>query len=111
MTVLFLSDATKSHLRDYLAKEKNTIGVRFSVKSGSGCSGLRYEVKAIDSIVEGDIKVCSDPLCFVAKNSLFALEGMKVDLKKDNFGSELVYVNPKAKDVCGCGESFKVKDD
>jgi iron-sulfur cluster insertion protein len=42
--------------------------------------------------------------------SLMYLTGTVVDYKKDIFGQRLMIENPNVASMCGCGESFSVKD-
>lgn len=110
MSELKFTDAACVHIRSYLSEIEGAVGVRFAVKK-SGCSGLKYVSEVITTISADDVLVLSEPKCFVAKNSLSVLTGMTVDYKVDTFGANLVYINPNARDICGCGESFRIVED
>ena len=110
MNKLKFTDAACQHLLSYLAQHEHASAVRFSVKK-SGCSGFKYVSEAIDEPLADDVLVHSQPDCYVQESSLKALTGMTVDYKSDKFNSSLVYINPNAQDICGCGESFRIEDD
>lgn len=104
--VIFRTAALK-HLDEFLNATPNAVAVRFSVKK-SGCSGLRYVAETIDSVQTTDILVHSEPNCYVDEASALALNGMIIDHKVTKLSSELVYNNPNATNICGCGESFSM---
>ena len=88
--------------------EKNSIGVRVSVKSG-GCAGMSYimeyakEAKKNEEVIEDKgVKV------FIDSNAIMYLLGTEMDYKTDKFSSQFVFKNPNETERCGCGESFKV---
>lgn len=75
----------------------------------SGCSGLSYKLEYADIVEEGDkvfeshgVRVVVDP------KSLTVLNGTQVDYESTSFKSGFKFRNPKEKESCGCGESFKV---
>ncbi len=95
----------KSILKD---APKDTIGVRFGVKTG-GCSGMTYDVtyaseeKATDEkIVKEDVNIYID-----AAATLFLI-GSEVDWSQDKLQSSFTFNNPNESARCGCGESFTV---
>lgn len=110
MKKLKFTDAACAHLQAYLSESEQAVAVRFSVRK-SGCSGYKYVSTVITEVILGDILVNAEPACYVEPESLKALAGMIVDYKVGKFSSGLVYQNPNAQDICGCGESFKVDDD
>ncbi len=89
------------------AEGKPGIGLRLGVKGG-GCSGLSYDLgftpqEAGDTVIENDgFQV------FMDAKSLIYLKGMQLDYQGGLQGKGFVFVNPNAKSVCGCGESFSL---
>ena len=82
--------------------------IRVAVKGG-GCSGFMYEVKVEENVQEDDIiidfeednlKICIDP------QSSFILDETIVDYESTLAQSGFKFVNPKASQSCGCGQSF-----
>ncbi|MBF0182302.1 MAG: iron-sulfur cluster assembly accessory protein [Magnetococcales bacterium] len=74
-----------------------------------GCSGFAYKLEYADQLDEEDrvfesfgVKVVLDT------KSAVILDGTLVDFESTPFKSGFKFTNPKEKERCGCGESFKV---
>ncbi|HGF7190848.1 iron-sulfur cluster assembly accessory protein [Vibrio cholerae] len=82
--------------------------IQLSVKA-SGCTGYAYVLDLLASPAD-------DALCFVNQNAQLYiplaampfLDGTEVDYVRQGLNHTFVYHNPKAKALCGCGESFGV---
>lgn len=75
----------------------------------SGCSGFSYKLEYADTLEEGDQEFASHGIRVVVDGkSMTVLEGTQVDFESSAFKSGFKFTNPKVKDQCGCGESFKV---
>lgn len=82
-------------------------GIRIGV-AGGGCSGFQYtmdfekEAKDGDLVLEqtGSLKLFVDPM------SAMYLQGVTVDYIQGLQGAGFKFVNPNAKNTCGCGSSF-----
>jgi iron-sulfur cluster assembly accessory protein len=82
-------------------------GIRVGV-AGGGCSGFQYtmdfekEQRDGDVVVEqgGGLKLYVDPM------SAMYLQGVTVDYVQGLQGAGFKFVNPNAKNTCGCGSSF-----
>ena len=103
-----LTDAAASRVQSFLANRGNGLGVRLGVKT-SGCSGLAYVLEFVDELDEDDevfedhgVKVIID------RKSLVYLDGTELDYGKEGLNEGFKFINPNAKDECGCGESFTV---
>ena len=108
-TIIKLSENAASRIKEIMANsEKNSLGVRVSVKSG-GCAGMSYlmeytkELNPSDELIEDKgVKV------FVDSAAIMYLLGTEMDYKKEEFSSTFVFNNPNETERCGCGESFKI---
>ena len=108
-SIIKLSDNAALRIKEIMSNaEKNTLGVRVSVKSG-GCAGMSYvmeyakEIKPNEEIIEEKgVKVFIDP------KAIIYLLGTEMDYKEDKFSSQFVFKNPNETERCGCGESFKI---
>ena len=107
--IIKLSDNAASRIKEIMSgAEKESVGVRVSVKSG-GCAGMSYvleyskEVNPNDEIIEDKgVKV------FIDSAAVMYLLGTEMDYKKEEFSSTFVFNNPNETERCGCGESFSV---
>lgn len=104
-----LSEAAKAHILAYLAGQKDSQGLRLSVKK-TGCSGLSYVVDMVFTPQENDLvfPFAESYKLFVDKSSYPFLKGMTIDYVKQGFNSKFVFNNPNQSGECGCGESFTV---
>jgi len=110
-TVLSLSDAAATKLRELTKEEPNpNIGLRVYVYSG-GCSGFRYgmmledQPTAEDNVLEANgVKVYVDP------QSIGLLTGSEIDYVDTLMGAGFTVNNPNAVAACGCGSSFRTAD-
>ena len=82
------------------------IGIRLGIKE-AGCSGYEYTFDFVDDIIDdfityekGDCKI------FIDSNSFSFLKGSMVDYVDEGLNQGIKFINPNAKAVCGCGESF-----
>ena len=106
--VIKLSDNAASRIKEIMANaEKDSIGVRVSVKSG-GCAGMSYvmeytkELNPNDEVIEDKgVKV------FIDSAAIMYLLGTEMDYKQEELSSSFVFINPNETERCGCGESFK----
>ncbi len=107
MAVILTEEAAK-HILNQVAKSGGAIGLRLGVKQ-AGCSGLRYtfgmanEVLPTETVFESfGAKVLVDTA------SLPYLEGTELAYVQEGLNFFFKFNNPKAKNECGCGESFAV---
>lgn len=79
--------------------------------SGGGCSGLQYGMtfegspSEFDTIIEVEgVRLCVDP------TSIMYVGGATIDFVDSLMGGGFRIDNPNAVSTCGCGTSFKTKD-
>ena len=103
-----LTPNAASHVQRSLSKRGKGLGLRVGVRT-SGCSGLAYKLEFADEIKPEDqafesngVRVLVDP------KSLAYLEGTQLDYVREGLNEGFKFHNPKEKDRCGCGESFRV---
>ena len=96
-----------------LMKEKELDGYALRVfVAGGGCSGLQYGMTFDDETNEGDsefevngLRVRLDPM------SLRYVEGARIDYQDSLMGGGFKIDNPNAVASCGCGSSFRPKEE
>ena len=110
-TLVTLSDAAASKLRELTAEEANPqVGLRVYVYSG-GCSGYRYGMMLEDQPTAEDVTVQANGInVYVDRESTQYLEGSEIDYLDTLMGAGFTVNNPNAVSACGCGSSFRTSD-
>ena len=100
--------AVKAVQRFIRGSETPVIGLRLTI-SGGGCSGLQYGMKLENEKAEDDwelevegVKVLVDP------KSMAYIDGTQLDFVREGLNEGFKFINPKERDRCGCGESFRI---
>ncbi len=103
-----LTPVAAERVKNFLQSRGKGIGLRIGIKT-TGCSGMAYVLEFVDEVSDEDqvfesegVKVIVDP------KSLVYLDGTRVDFAKEGLNEGFQFINPNAKDECGCGESFTV---
>ena len=110
--IIKVTPAALDYLKSLVGKKDGALGFYLQVKN-SGCSGFRYNPTIIkqeptEEFISADF---SGLKIFVAQDALKMLQGTTIDCKELALRQkQIIYKNPNAEDVCGCGESFNVKD-
>jgi len=103
-----LTESAATHVANFLAKRGKGIGVRLGVRT-TGCSGMAYKLEYADAASPDDQQFESHGVrIFVDPKSLAYLDGTELDFVRDGLNQGFKFNNPKEKDRCGCGESFRV---
>jgi iron-sulfur cluster assembly protein len=109
-----LTAAAAQAVRDLLVKRDLEIGeyaLRVFV-SGGGCSGLQYGMALDNNVREQDVSAVFDGIqVIVDEVSIQYLHGATVDYVDGVMGSGFKIENPNAAAACGCGSSFRTKND
>jgi iron-sulfur cluster assembly accessory protein len=81
-------------------------GIRVGVVGG-GCSGFQYSMDFENELKEGDVSYEQDGVrFFVDPMSSMYLQGVTIDYVQGLQGAGFKFVNPNARNTCGCGQSF-----
>lgn len=103
-----LTEKAATHISNYLKKRGKGIGLRLGVRT-SGCSGMAYKLEFVDEVGNDDQCFVSNGVqLFVDAKSLPYLEGMVLDYAREGLNEGFKFNNPNVRDLCGCGESFRV---
>ena len=107
-TDLNFSDKAISHFLTSLDSRGKGLGIKIGVRK-AGCSGYEYFFFFLDELeAENILFEKSGCKIFVDQESLNFLKGSLVDYSEDGLNKGIKFINPNAKAVCGCGESFTV---
>ena len=105
---LNFSDKAIDHFRSCLHSRGKGLGIKIGIRK-AGCSGYEYFFDFVDTFEEeGIIFEKNGCKIYVDNNSLEFLKGSLVDYIEEGLNKGIKFVNPNAKAVCGCGESFTV---
>lgn len=101
--------AAVEHFRAQLRHDKNAQAVRLSVKQ-SGCTGFKYVIDLVPEAQADDLHVQLEEgvELLIDKGSAAIVDGTQIDYVTEGVNRQLRFLNPNAKDHCGCGESFNV---
>ncbi len=103
-----LTERAASHVRDFMARENNSNGLRVAVKP-TGCSGYMYVVELAEQRHEHDAVFESRGVPLVVDSeSLKYLDGTEVDFAREGLNEGFRFDNPNVSATCGCGESFSL---
>lgn len=104
-----VTPAAVEHFKRQIALDKAANAVRLSVKQ-SGCTGFMY---VVDLVAESKVDDLHLPLAdglelLIDPASVPVVSGTQIDYVIEGVNRQLKFLNPNAKDYCGCGESFSV---
>jgi iron-sulfur cluster assembly accessory protein len=107
-----LTSAAAGAVRELLAK-RNLEGYALRVfVSGGGCSGYQYGMALESNIRDSDLVYEQhDVKLVVDEISINYLRGSTVDYVDEIMGSGFKIDNPNAVASCGCGSSFRTKEE
>ncbi len=107
-----LTSAAASAVSELLAKrELEGYALRVYV-AGGGCSGYQYGMALEGNIRDNDLVFEQHGVRLVVDEiSIGYLKGATVDYVDELMGSGFKIENPNAVSSCGCGSSFRTKDD
>jgi len=102
-----LTPAAVEAVKGIIAKKNiGNAALRLGVEGG-GCSGMTYQLKFETEVGQQDDSYEFDGLrVLVDKKSAVYLAGITLDFSKALVGGGFKFINPNAKQSCGCGESF-----
>jgi iron-sulfur cluster assembly protein len=93
------------------AEEIPNMFLRLSVKAG-GCSGFSYGMGFDDDQSAEDKEMEFHGLKVVVDSESHKfLDGVQIDFKDSGMGGGFTIENPNAVASCGCGQSFKARDE
>lgn len=109
--IIALTPAAEAHIKKMLSQKVSAMGFRVSVKQ-TGCTGYMYIPEIISNLNPDDLHIrIHDLSIFIDKSAVEMIKGTEIDYVNKSLGvSVLVFNNPNAKSLCGCGESFNLRE-
>lgn len=110
--MIHISDSAAVRIKELLAAEETpNLFLRLGVRPG-GCSGFSYAMGFDDEVHDQDEALEINGLKVVVESdSIRYLNGVEIDFKDSGMGGGFTIDNPNAVASCGCGSSFKVRDE
>ena len=103
-----MTERAAKHVAAFLARRGKGIGVRLGVRT-TGCSGMAYKLEYADAANPEDQEFESHGVRILVDPKSFAyLDGTELDFVREGLNEGFQFNNPREKDRCGCGESFRV---
>jgi iron-sulfur cluster assembly protein len=103
-----MTERAAKHVAGFIQKRGKGLGLRVGVRT-TGCSGMAYKLEYVDAESPEDqafeshgVKIYVDP------KSLAYIDGTELDFVREGLNEGFQFNNPREKDRCGCGESFRV---
>lgn len=109
--IFTITDNAKHQIEEMMKDEEENVRLRFGIKGG-GCSGLSYSLGfEYDINTELDIveEINHIPVV-IFKQDIPMIEDTTIDFKQNLMGGGFSIENPNALMSCGCGSSFRAKD-
>ena len=105
---LNFSASAIAHFHQMLSERGRGEGVKVGIKE-AGCSGYEYTFDFVDNFDEEHILIETSACnVFIDSKSYSYLKGSLIDYVDEGLNQGIKFVNPNAKAVCGCGESFTI---
>mgnify|MGYP001563326974 CR=1 FL=1 len=103
-----MTERAAKHVAGFIQKRGKGLGLRVGVRT-TGCSGMAYKLEDVDAESPEDHAFDSHGVrIFVDPKSLAYLDGTELDFVREGLNEGFQFNNPREKDRCGCGESFRV---
>lgn len=106
--MISLTEKAANKIITQIEKRQKGLGIRVGVKT-TGCSGLAYTLEFVDNPNNEDLIFESNGAkIFIDPKSLAYMDETIIDYERKGLNEGFAFTNPKEKDKCGCGESFRV---
>lgn len=107
-----ISEIAAGQLKTMLAEQEvPNMFLRLGVTPG-GCSGFSYAMGFDDNESEQDVYMDIEGLkVVVSKDDIRYLDGLEIDFEESGMTGGFTINNPNATATCGCGSSFRTKED
>ncbi|MCU0950629.1 MAG: iron-sulfur cluster assembly protein IscA [Burkholderiaceae bacterium] len=103
-----MTERAAEHVAGFIEKRGKGLGLRVGVRT-TGCSGMAYKLEYVDAESPEDQAFESHGVrIYVDPKSLAYIDGTELDFVREGLNEGFQFNNPREKDRCGCGESFRV---
>jgi len=109
--MITITDSARDQIKEMMKEETEGVRLRFGVKGG-GCSGLSYALGFeydINEELDKTFVVNEIPVVMFSQD-MPIVENTVIDFKQNMMGGGFAIDNPNAIANCGCGSSFRTKE-
>lgn len=106
-----ITESAKNHLKKMIT---GNVAIAMSIKN-TGCSGFQYIIDIVNSsettFNKKPVSLYSfeDIPFLISAEDIKYLNNLNIDYVKDGLNSRIIYNNPQASHLCGCGTSFSLE--
>jgi len=108
--MITVSETAAKKIQKQFEKRGKGVGIMIGVRT-TGCSGLAYKLEYVDypPVTRDWFKYDSNGVTvWVNGKDIPYVDGLTMEWKREGLNEGFDFINPKEKDRCGCGESFRV---
>lgn len=108
---IIITDAAREQIKEMMKEETEGVRLRFGAKGG-GCSGLSYSL-GFDYDVNEELDqtfVINEIPVVIFSQDIAVIKDTVIDFKQNMMGGGFAIDNPNAVLSCGCGSSFRTKE-
>lgn len=108
--MITVSETAAKKIQKQFEKRGKGQGIMIGVRT-TGCSGLAYKLEYVDNppVTRDWFKYESNGVTvWVNGKDIPYVDGLTMEWKREGLNEGFDFINPKEKDRCGCGESFRV---
>jgi iron-sulfur cluster assembly protein len=110
--MISISETAADRLKEMLAQQETPgMFLRLGVAPG-GCTGFSYAMGFDDKESDEDLYMdIQNMKVVVEKENLKYLNGLEIDFEESGMSGGFTIHNPNAVATCGCGSSFRTRED
>jgi iron-sulfur cluster assembly protein len=108
--MITLTELAARKVQQQIERRGRGLGIQIGIKT-TGCSGLAYTLEYVDQApITRDYHTYESHgvTVYVNGRDLVYLDGLEMDWRRQGLNEGFDFTNPKERDRCGCGESFRV---
>ncbi len=110
--MITISESAAERMKDIMAAQDIPgLFVRVGVNAG-GCSGFSYAMGFDSEETDQDVYMTiQDMKVVMAKDDMKYLNGVEIDYEESGLSGGFTIFNPNALVTCGCGASFRTREE
>lgn len=110
--MIVISDSAAQRIKEMIAGEETPdMFLRLGVNPG-GCSGFSYSMGLDNEESDEDVFLEMQGIkVVIAKDDVRYLNGLEINFEEHGMSGGFTINNPNAIASCGCGQSFKMRDE